>query len=63
MAMPFEPLNTEKLKNYFKKVVDANCRAEDTNSCFKKHSGRKTRNKLGRTARILETWGQRVINS
>jgi hypothetical protein len=62
MAMPFRPLSTEKLKIYFKKVVDANCRLEDVNSCRKKHSGKNNRIKLSCPARILKTWMQREIN-
>ncbi len=62
MAMPFEPLSTEKLKIYFKKVVERNCNVKDTNSCRKKHSGKKPGNKLACPARILEAWIQREIN-
>ncbi len=63
MSHPFKPLSTEKLKDYFKKIVDANCRSQDTNQCLEKPSGKNPRNKLGCTARILETWGKRVRNS
>ena len=62
MAMPFEPLSTEKLKIYFKKVVETNCNVKDTNSCRKKHADEKPGNKLSCPARILETWIQREIN-
>ena len=62
MAMPFEPLSTEKLKIYFKKIVETNCGIKDTNSCRKKHSEKIARNKLSCPARILETWIQREIN-
>lgn len=62
MAMPFEPLSTEKLKIYFKKIVETNCGIKDTNSCRKKHSEKTARNKLSCPARILETWGERVRN-
>jgi len=55
MAMPFEPLSTQKLKNYFKKIVVRNCRSEDVDSCLKKHSGKKTGNKLSCPALILKT--------
>ena len=63
MAMPFRPLSTEKLKIYFKKVVDANCNVQDTNSCRKKHADKKPGNKLVCPARILKTWGHRVRNN
>jgi len=63
MAMPFEPLSTEKLKIYFKKIVDANYRPKDVNSCRKKPSEKTTRNKQCCPARILEAWIQREINS
>jgi len=62
MAYPFKPLSTEKLKKAFKRMVERNCRSQDTNQCLKKPSGKKAGNKLCCPARILETWGQRVIN-
>ena len=55
MSMPFRPLSTEKLKTYFKKIVDANCRSEDVDSCRKKCSEKKPGNKLSCPARILKT--------
>jgi len=63
MAMPFEPLSTEKLKIYFKKIVDANCGSQDANQCLEKPSDKKTRNKLIRSGRILKTWRKKVRNS
>lgn len=62
MSHPFRPLSTEKLKDYFKKIIDGNCGSQDANQCLKKPSGKKAGNKLCCPARILETWGQRVIN-
>ena len=55
MAMPFEPLSTEKLKIYFKKIVERNCKVKDTNSFRKKHSVKKPGIKLSCPARISET--------
>ena len=63
MAMPFKPLSTEKLKIYFKKVVDANCNVKDTDQCRKKHADKNNGNKLSCSARVLKTWIQREINS
>jgi len=62
MAMPFEPLSTEKLKIYFKKIVVRNCNIKDTNSCRKKHSEKRPGNKLVCPIRVLESWIQREIN-
>ena len=63
MSHPFRPLSTEKLKDYFKKIIDGNCGSQDANHCFKKLSGKKTGNKLIRPDRILKTWRQKHINS
>ena len=63
MAYPFKPLSTEKLKIYFDKMIESNRRAQETNLCRKKHSGKKTGNKLKRSIRIPEAWIQRRINS
>jgi hypothetical protein len=62
MAMPFRPLSTEKLKIYFKKIVDANCNVKDTDQCRKKHADKKPGNKLTCPAQILESWIQRALN-
>jgi len=59
MAMPFEPLSTEKLKEAFKKIVERNCGVKETDQCRKKSMG----DKLICPARILKTWGEKVINS
>jgi len=59
MSHPFRPLSTEKLKDYFKKIIDGNCGSQDANQCLKKPSGKKARNKLIRPDRILKTWRQR----
>jgi len=59
MSHPFKPLSTEKLKDYFKKIIDGNCGFQDANQCLKKPSGKKTGNKLIRPDRILKTWRQR----
>jgi hypothetical protein len=58
MAYPFKPLNTEKLKETFKKIIERNCEFKDPDKCRNKKSG----NKLVCPARILKTWGQRVRN-
>jgi hypothetical protein len=63
MSHPFRPLSTEKLKIYFKKIVETNCNFQDTNSCRKKLADKKSGNKLTCPARILEAWRQKVINS
>jgi hypothetical protein len=59
MSHPFKPLSTEKLKDYFKKIVEGNCKGRETNQCLKKPSGRKAGNKLIRLGRNLKTWRQR----
>ncbi len=59
MSHPFKPLSTEKLKNYFKKIIDANCGSQDANQCLEKPSGKKAGNKLIRSDRTLKTWRQR----
>lgn len=59
MAMPFEPLSTEKLIIYFKKIVVRNCNIKDTNSCRKKPSGKKPGNKLACPTQVLKSWIQR----
>ncbi len=63
MSHPFRRLTTEKLKDYFKKIVERNCGSQDTNQCLKKPSGKKTGNKLIRPGRRLKTWRQKHINS
>ena len=63
MAIPFEPLSTEKLKNYFKKMIETNCKDQEVNQCHKKHADQISRNKLRSSERIIKTWIQREINS
>ncbi len=38
MAIPFEPLSTEKLKDYFKKFIKRNCNVKETNLRWEKSS-------------------------
>ena len=59
MAHPFEPMTTEKLKSYFQKRLDANCKGKDTNQCLEKVTG----NKLKSISRRIMTKRQREINS
>ncbi len=63
MAYPFRRLTTEKLKNYFKKMIETNCDNQEVNQCQQNETVKKSRNKLRRSARILNTWIQREINS
>jgi hypothetical protein len=63
MAMPFKPLSTEKLKIYFKKMIERNCCNKETNQNRKNASGKISRIKLRRSGKHLETWIQRQINS
>ena len=63
MAYPFKPLSTQKLKNYFKKVIETNCNNQEVNQCHKKHADQILRNKLRHSGKHLETWIQREINS
>jgi hypothetical protein len=63
MAMPFRPLSTEKLKIYFKKMIDQNCNNKETNQNHKNASGKISRIKLRRSGKHLKTWIQREINS
>ena len=63
MAYPFKPLSTEKLKKYFKKMVETNCNNQEVNQCHKKHTDKISRIKLKHSGRILEAWIQREINS
>jgi hypothetical protein len=63
MAMPFKPLSTEKLRNYFKKKIDQNCNNKETNQYRKNESDKISRIKLRRSGKHLETWIQRQINS
>jgi hypothetical protein len=62
MSHPFRPLSTEKLKNYLKKIVEGNCGSQDANQRLKKPSGKKAGNKLIRSDRIPNTWGQKERN-
>ena len=63
MAMPFKPLSTEKLKIYFKKMIETNCNNQEVNQRHKKHADKITGNKLKHSGRVFETWIQREINS
>ncbi len=38
MAYPFKPLSTEKLKNYFKKMIETNCNNQETDQCHEQAS-------------------------
>ncbi len=61
MSYPFKPLSTEKLKDYFKKFIESNCKAKDTDLC-KEKSSKINRNKQFSLGKHLETWVQRNIN-
>jgi len=66
MAYPFKPLSTEKLKIYFKKMIDKNCKNKDTNQGNKQESIESRKNlriKLKCSDRVIETWVQDQINS
>ena len=45
MAMPFKPLSTEKLKIYFKKMIDKNCKNKESNQGCKQESNRSSKNR------------------
>ena len=62
MAIPFEPLNTKKLKTYFKKFIESNCKAKDR-SLSKEKSSKILRNQQFNSSKHLEAWVQRQINS
>lgn len=62
MAYPFKPLSTEKLKDYFKKFIDRNCNAKETNLRNEKIA-KMLRNKQFCPGRFLKTKGERYINS
>jgi hypothetical protein len=58
MAYPFKPLSTQKLKNYFKKVIKTNCDNQEVNQCPKNESnesGKISRIKLRSSERIIKT--------
>lgn len=59
MAIPFQPLTTEKLETFFKKMMDENPGEKDTNGCHKNQTGKIARDKLVNPLRNLETWRQR----
>ena len=59
MAVPFEQMTTEKLKSYFEKRLDSNCRDKETNQRVEKDAG----NKLSSLSRRLQTKRLREINS
>jgi len=66
MAMPFKPLSTEKLKIYFKKMIDKNCNNRESNQGHENGTNESCKNrrfKRRRSGRILETWVQDQINS
>ena len=63
MAYPFKPLSTEKLKNYFKKMIESNCNNQETDQRQQNESDKISRIKLRSSERILKTWIQREINS
>jgi len=44
MAMPFKPLSTEKLRIYFKKKIDKNCKNKETNQGSKQESNESRKN-------------------
>lgn len=63
MSYPFQRLTTEKLRNYFKNIAETNGKPAETNSSMKKPSGKKTRNKLTLTDRVLKAWIHQQIDS
>ena len=66
MAYPFKPLSTQKLKNYFKKVIETNCNNKETNQSHRNEtneSGKISRIKLKSSSGLMKTWIQREINS
>jgi hypothetical protein len=63
MAMPFRPLSTEKLKIYFKKMIENNCCDQEINQYRKNETDKISRIKLRNSGRILEAWTQKEINS
>ena len=66
MAYPFEPLSTEKLKIYFKKMIDQNCNNKESNQGHENGTNESRKNrrfKRRRSDRVIETWVQRQINS
>jgi len=44
MAMPFKPLSTEKLKIYFKKMIDKNCKNKEIDQSHKNRSNKSDKN-------------------
>jgi hypothetical protein len=62
MAIPFQPLTTEKLEVFFKKMIKVNCTVQDSNRCHEQSTGKLPRNKLMCPARILKTWRQKERN-
>lgn len=62
MAIPFQPLTTNQLKSYFKRMVDQNCHTSEINKCRDKSGRQYTGNNPSCPGKILETWIQRQIN-
>ena len=63
MSHPFEPTTTKKLKEFLNEYMEENCKSPETNRNAGKASHEKTRNKLIVLNQVLETWGQRQIES
>lgn len=63
MAIPFQPLTTEKLESFFKRMIESNYHGQDSNSSRERPTGKIRRNKPRCSPRILKTWMQRQIKS
>ncbi len=63
MSYPFEPTTTKALKEFLREYLEENCQSPETNQGNKQSSHLKNRNKLVILSRILNTWGERRINS
>jgi len=63
MSYPFQRLTTEKLRNYFKNLAETNCEIPETNPTRQKQSGKKNRNKLVLSDRVLKAWIHQQIDS
>lgn len=66
MAIPFEPLSTEKLKIYFKKMIETNCNNQETDQRYKNVTNKPCKIpgiKRRQLSHVKKTWIQREINS